>query len=142
MSSTDEYCFKDYFDTIDDFLFVLDLNGNIIHINRSVTTLLGYAEEDLSGKSILLVYPPEHRAKIQRTVNDMIAGKRSISLLPLLSTTNKHIPVESRTFRGRWNSEPAVICVSRNQSAIILCEGKFQEVFLVPNLSILLVLTD
>lgn len=129
MNSTDEYCFKDYFDTIDDFLFVLDLNGIIIHINNSVTSLLGYADEALTGKSILLVYPPEYKAKAQASVNEMIAGRRSVSQLPLISSDNKYIPVETRASRGRWNSEPAVICVSRNQSAIILCEGKFQEVF-------------
>ncbi len=99
MSSTNDYCFKDYFDIIDDFLFVFDLNGNIIHINNSVTSLLGYADEALIGKSILLVYPPQYKAKAQASVNEMIAGRRSVSQLPLISSDNKYVPVETRASR-------------------------------------------
>ena len=53
--------YETFFNTIDEFLFVLDEQGNIIHANSTVIDRLGYTAEELLGKSILLVHPAERR---------------------------------------------------------------------------------
>ena len=42
---------KTIFDTLNDGIMIVDLNGNIIAINSAVESLIGYSEEELKGKS-------------------------------------------------------------------------------------------
>ncbi len=44
--------YETFFDTIDEFLYVLDEQGNIIHTNDTVKNRLGYTEEELIGKGV------------------------------------------------------------------------------------------
>ncbi|NVO01298.1 MAG: PAS domain S-box protein [Bacteroidetes bacterium] len=125
----DESNFRNFFNNIDDFLFVLDLNGNIIETNNAVTRLLGYTKEELIGKNVLFVHPPEFRDQAQITVGEMISGISESCPIPLISKTNTYIPVETRVYFGNWNGEKSLIGVSRNLSEIAFSESKFHEVF-------------
>lgn len=68
-----------FFDSIIDFLYVLDLQGNMLRINNTVLERLGYTPDELTGKSVLMVHPSEPRDEALRIVHEMIAGK---SILP------------------------------------------------------------
>ncbi len=74
--------YETFFNSIDDFLFVLDLNGNIIHTNNTVIERLGYTNEELSGKSVLLLHPPDRRDEANRIVSEMLNGTSSVCLVP------------------------------------------------------------
>jgi PAS domain S-box-containing protein len=140
MTAHDEINFGNFFNDIDDFLFVLDLQGNIVEINNAVISILGYSKDELIGESILTVHPPELREKAQIIVGQMLTGKKSICPLPLLSKNNNHFPVETRIYHGNWNSEKVLIGVSRNLSEITLSEDKFFKVF--NNSQILMAITE
>ena len=47
------------FDSLDDFLFVLDMQGNVLRVNPVVLERLGYSEQELLGKTVLQVHPPD-----------------------------------------------------------------------------------
>ncbi|MEI6765620.1 MAG: PAS domain S-box protein [Bacteroidota bacterium] len=121
--------FRDFFKNNIDFLFILDMEGNIIEINDAVTKILGYSSEDLIGKNVLLVHPPEFRAQAKITVLDMITGKAASCPLPLLAKDDSYVPVETRVYKGIWNSKEALIGVSRNMTDLKLSEEKFSKVF-------------
>lgn len=106
--------FRNFFDTIDDFLFVLDVNGAIVRVNRIVVERLGYAEADLIGKSVLAVHPSERHEEAFRIVGDMLAGKRAYCPVPLQAADGRLIPVETRVVQGQWNGVPALLGVSRD----------------------------
>jgi len=44
--------YENFFNSITDFLFVLDEQGNIIHTNSTVLNRLGYTKEELFGLSV------------------------------------------------------------------------------------------
>ncbi|MBV5343619.1 PAS domain S-box protein, partial [bacterium] len=67
--------FKTFFNTIDDFLWVLDENGRIIHINNTVVDRLGYSPEELDAKSVLMVHPENRREEAGKIVTEMLQGK-------------------------------------------------------------------
>lgn len=121
--------FKNIFNNINDFLFILDMNGNIIEVNNAVISILGYSKEELLGKSVLLVHPPEVRERAAETVGKMIAGERDSCPLQLLARNKSQIPVETRVYKGTWDGQSVLIGVSRNLSEIALSEQKFFEVF-------------
>ncbi len=109
--------FRSFFDTIDDFLFVLDAQGYIQRVNRVVTERLGYAEADLIGRSVLAVHPENRHAEALRIVGDMLAGKIGYCPVPLQTVDGQLIQVETRVVPGQWCGKPALFGVSRDITA-------------------------
>ena len=106
--------FRSFFDTIDDFLFVLDGSGAIRQVNRVVVERLGYPEGELLGRSVLDIHPAERRAEAGRIVADMLCGRIDYCPVPLLTAGGQQIPVETRVVSGNWNGTPALFGVSRD----------------------------
>ncbi|RKX28510.1 MAG: hypothetical protein DRP47_04175 [Candidatus Zixiibacteriota bacterium] len=104
--------FRSLFETINDFLFILDEKGCIQHINPVVEKRLGYSAEELIGKSVLEVHPPERHTEAMGIIADMLEGKRDVCPIPLLTKEGKQIPVETRATKGFWNGQPALFGIS------------------------------
>ncbi len=121
--------FETFFNTVDDFLWVLDLQGNIIFTNIRVIDRLGYSKEELSGKSVLMVHPPEQREEAGRIVGDMLNGKAEYCPVPIMTKAGIMIPVETRVSHGSWDGNPVIFGVSKDISKIKLSEEKFSKVF-------------
>jgi PAS domain S-box-containing protein len=88
--------YEAFFNMIDDFLFVLDEQGNIIHVNDTVIKRLEYSMDELTGKSVLVVHPPERREEAERIVKEMISGQAKFCPVPIISKSGIYIPVETR----------------------------------------------
>lgn len=127
--NTNQENFKNLFNAINDFLFILDIEGNIIEVNNAVMNILGYEKNELKGKNVLTVHPREYRDKAKEIVGKMIEGTRETCPLPLLSRNGTHIPVETKIYHGEWNNENVLIGISRNLSEIAISEEKFYRVF-------------
>ena len=121
--------YETFFNTIDEFLLVLDEQGNIIHANSTVFDRLGYTWEELSEKSVLMLHPPESRDEAGRILSEMLRGLAEFCLVPIMTKSGVQIPVETRVSHGFWNSKPAVFGVSKDISKIKLSEEKFSKLF-------------
>jgi PAS domain S-box-containing protein len=121
--------YETFFNTIDDFLFVLDQQGNIIHTNTTVTRRLGYDTKELLEKSILMVHPAERRDEAGYTVGEMLAGTTEFCPVPLVTKSGEYIPVETRVKHGLWDGRPAIFGVTKDVSKIKLSEEKFSKAF-------------
>jgi PAS domain S-box-containing protein len=121
--------YETFFDNIEDFLYVLDLQGNMLRINNTVTKRLGYTEDELIGKSVLMVHPPELRNEALLIVQDMISGKRTFCPIPVMAKDGSFIPVETRVTKGEWDGRPVLFGVSRDLSQLKLSEARFAQAF-------------
>jgi PAS domain S-box-containing protein len=121
--------YESFFNTIDDFLFVLDEQGNIIHVNTTVIKRLGYAREELIGKSVLIVHPPERIEEAGKIIAEMLRGEAEFCPVPIITKTGVQIPVETRVSYGVWNGKPALFGDTKDISKIQLSEEKFSKVF-------------
>ncbi len=121
--------FHAFFDQIQDFLFVLDLQGHILHCNRHVTERLGLALPELVGQSVLQVHPEARRDEAARIVAAMLAGKSDHCPIALQTRSGRLVPVETRVVAGQWNGVPALFGVSRDLSRIAASEEKFSKAF-------------
>jgi PAS domain S-box-containing protein len=117
------------FNTINDFLFVLDKDGNIIAVNQAVVDRLGYTEAELVNQSILMVHPESRREEAESIIRAMLAGKRSYCPVPVQSKTGELFPVETYVTRGSWNGEPALYGVVKDISILKMSEEKFAAAF-------------
>jgi len=118
-----------FFNTIDDFLFVLDEQGNMIHTNTTVTKKLEYSIQELLGESVLITHPVERREEAGRIVGEMLAGTSDYCPVPLITKSGNYIPVETRVKTGVWDGKPAIFGVSKDISKIKLSEEKFSKAF-------------
>jgi PAS domain S-box-containing protein len=123
--------YETFFNTIDDFLFVLDEQGNIIYTNDTVIDRLGYTREELFGKSILMVHPPERRDEAGRIVGEMLSGMAKFCPVPIITKSSVQIPVETRVSNGFWDGKPAIFGVTKDISQIKLSEEKFSKLFYI-----------
>ncbi len=121
--------YQTFFNTIDDFLFVLDEKGNIIHTNSTVTQRLEYSTDELNGMSVLEVHPVERREEAGRIVGEMLTGKADFCPVPLITKSCKPIPVETRVKHGYWDGKPVIFGVSKDVSKLHLSEEKFSKAF-------------
>ncbi|MCE1198968.1 MAG: PAS domain S-box protein, partial [Marinilabiliales bacterium] len=108
--------FKLLFDTLDDFMFVLDDKGYIIRTNTVVEKRLGYTAEQLHGMHVLEVHPPERRDEAGFIVGEMVAGRVSFCPVPLITRDGTEIPVETRVVKGKWDNQEVLFGVSRDVS--------------------------
>ncbi|MDD4822041.1 MAG: PAS domain S-box protein [Bacteroidales bacterium] len=121
--------FEAFFNTIDDFLFVLDEMGNILHCNETVIKRLGYTLEELNGMPVLNVHPEERRNDALQIITEMLSGKSDFCPIPLITKQGKEIYVETRISHGVWNGKPALFGVSKDISKLKLSEEKFSTAF-------------
>jgi len=121
--------YETFFNSIDDFLFVLDEQGNILHTNTTVTERLGYSDQELLGQSVLMIHPPERRQEAGRIVGEMLAGVTAFCPVPIMTKSGEQIPVETRVTRGFWDGKPVIFGVTKDISQLKLSEEKFSKAF-------------
>ncbi|MEI6154922.1 MAG: PAS domain S-box protein, partial [Deltaproteobacteria bacterium] len=121
--------FYTFFNTIDDFLYVLSESGSIIHVNNTVIRRLGYSETELVGQSVLMVHPPELKEEAAQVVLAMLAGQISSCFIPVMTRDGRLIAVETRVTKGKWNGIPVLFGVSKNISQLKQSEEKFSRAF-------------
>ncbi|MEI6089146.1 MAG: PAS domain S-box protein [bacterium] len=121
--------YETFFNTIDEFLFVLDEQGNIIHTNSTVIDHLGYTPDELAGLSVLMLHPPERRDEAGQIVGEMLAGRSEFCPIPLITKAGIQIPVETRVSNGIWDGKPVIFGVTKDISKLKLSEEKFSKLF-------------
>lgn len=105
---------QEFFNTIQDFIFILSADGGIIQTNRAVSERLGYTNEELLRMNVLEVHPPERREEALAIVTDMIAGRRNFCPIPLRAKDGTETPVETRVTPGHWSGEEVLFGLSRD----------------------------
>ncbi|MEI6753709.1 MAG: PAS domain S-box protein [Paludibacter sp.] len=121
--------YETFFNTFDEFLFVLDEEGNIIHTNSTVRERLEYNEDELLGKSVLEVYPADRREEAGRIVGEMLMGIADFCPVPLITKSGVQIPVETRISRGFWDGKPVIFGVTKDITKLVFSEEKFSKLF-------------
>jgi PAS domain S-box-containing protein len=119
--------FQLMFETIDDFIFIINHEGQIIKTNPVVASKLGYTPEELQNKSILEIHPPDclHKAKI--TLTKIIAGRLDICTLPLITKDGRLIPAETKIVSGKWDGKNVYYGIARDISERLKAEKTLRE---------------
>ncbi len=120
---------KNFFNTINEFLFIIDLSGNIIDINKTVINKLHYLKEELINKPVINIHPKNLQEKAKEIMADMINGKTDTCFLPIIDAFGKIIPVETYVVKGLWNNEPVYYGISKDVSELKKSEEKFSKAF-------------
>jgi len=124
------------FNSIDEMVFVLDMQGNILAANDAVSKLLLYKPGELTGTNVLLLHVPERRDEALLIVQGMIAGTIDSCPVPVLAKDGTRIEVETKITRGWWDNQEVLIGVTRDiterkmaEDELVESERKYQGLF-------------
>ena len=67
---------KFFFNSVEDFLFVLSTDGRILKWNDIVLKRLKYSNDELLVMNVFDLHPPERHQEVDIIVKEMIEGKR------------------------------------------------------------------
>lgn len=116
--------FETFFETVSDLIFVLDENGNVVHVNEAVIKRLDFLENELLEIPIFRILDCEQPKSPEKFLNSVFSGERAVSGISLLSKKREPIEVETVAFKGEWNSRPAIFWISRDVTELRLSERK------------------
>ena len=121
--------FATFFNSVDDLLFVSDLQGTILKANTTACLRLKYAAEELIGQPILALHAPERQAEAEQAMKEMLYGNRHECSIPLVDRDGGLIEVETTVAHGKWNGQDALFCVNKDASILKRSEEKFARAF-------------
>ena len=118
---------KALFDSIEDFIFILDSNGNVLSINPTVEKRLGYRAENILSMHVLDFHPEAQRAEAAAIIKEMMIGNLTECPVPLLTKSGAIIPVETKVTKGRWRGRDVLIGISRDITRRKTAEEQLQR---------------
>ena len=121
--------FHDFFKSMYDMVVVVSMEWNILFVNTAVKQTLGFSEEELFSMHQMDLYPPDRREKARDLIMTMLRGELENSNLDIMGKNGELIPVEARTFLGRWNGEYCIYGIYRNMTAEQETQKRFEYLF-------------
>jgi len=105
------------FDSMEDFLCILDRNGRILLTNSAVEKRLSYSSSELYNMTINDIHDVEHGSTGTPVTESLLNGSsKSVSFTNLIARDGTRIPVETRFTYGKWGGRDAIFGVSREVS--------------------------
>src|ERR1700722_422635 len=98
--------FRQLFEDSPDAVFVEDLVGRVLDANLAAARLQGMSREELLGRNVTDLAPPEKRAELQENFKKLAKGDLSQIESVSLTTDGRHIPVEVRTSLIDYSGRP------------------------------------
>jgi len=105
---------QSFFDALIDFIFVLDMDLDILAANPVVYERLGYTEDKLLSLSLPDIFPLNRRDEVLAVVHEVLEGRQAKCTSNLATRHDQEIPVEIKILQGVWRSEPALFVISRD----------------------------
>lgn len=102
------------FNSIEEMVFVLDMQGHILKVNDAVEQRLFYTQQELIGKNVLYLHVPERQDEAILIVQGMIEGTIDSCPVPVLAKDGTQIEVETKVTKGTWNDQDVLIGVTRD----------------------------
>ena len=70
-----EIYYRTLFDLSTAGILLQDENGNILEANDAICKTFGYSRDELVGKNVRVMIPPEHHAAVDRNIAEILSGK-------------------------------------------------------------------
>jgi PAS domain S-box-containing protein len=102
--------FRELFESSPDAIFVEDLEGKVLDVNRSACALHGMTRGQLIGKNAIdQLVPPAHRDQARAEFQKLAAGQISWIESESLCADGRRVPVEVRAVRIEYDGAPALL---------------------------------
>ena len=114
---------------LDDYVFILNEDGKVIFVNKPALHALGYSLGEIVGQDIMTIIPPARKAEAVLHMDEMLAGRRDSSPIPLYSKNGACISAETRMVKETWQGELVTVVISRDYSQLDEANARFYRAF-------------
>jgi PAS domain S-box-containing protein len=104
---------KSLLSTMQDYAFIMNSDGIILHVNEAVRKL-GYEPEELVGKSKYDIIPPDKKNEARTMLRELSKGNETTNTIPLMAKGGSEVSVENKCSPGLWGDMNVVFCISRD----------------------------
>lgn len=115
------------FNTLDNYLFIVDMQGDIVHVNDVVLKKLEYSYEELYKKPVVNVHPKNRREEAAKVISEMLRGGQNSCFIPFETKSGRLIPVETHSMSGKWGGREVLIGTSWDISKILIAERALSD---------------
>ncbi len=108
--------FKTVFDSVSDYVLIVDYSGKILHANKWTLETLGYSLDEIRQKTCLEIHDPSMRDELQGAFQKITHGCKDFCYIPLATRQGSLIDVETKVCPAAWDGREALITISRDIS--------------------------
>ncbi len=119
--------FQQFFDHLNDFVFILDSDGRIITANLFAQQETGIRASDMRGMRLSGLFTSRWMDTPLSPEGGRIPAQERTAVL--LTIEGREIPVEIRYLAGIWNGNQAIFCICKDISHLKRSEHKFATAF-------------
>ena len=97
--------FRELVEQASDSIFVADLDGRYTDVNSAGCRMLGFERDEIVGKTIIDLFPPEDIDRLQRAKEELLQGDTQVAEWRLRRKDGSYLPVEISAKilpDGRW----------------------------------------
>lgn len=116
--------FKFLFDYSSDEIFLADLNGRFIEVNKRACESLGYTRDEILFMKFTDIKTPKYRHQVLPNIQKIIELGKLTYETEHLTKTGALIPIEMKSRIINFNNKQAIISVARNIAARKAMEHK------------------
>jgi PAS domain S-box-containing protein len=106
--------FNFLFDNSSDGIFLSDLNGNIIEVNRIAVEMMGYTREELINMNFRDIKSPRYKQLVGENLRKIIENKLYTYETEHLKKNGETCPVEIKSRLTEYNNKTVIVSVARN----------------------------
>lgn len=128
--------FREVYESSLDAIFIEDANGQVRDVNPAACKLHGLSRDQLIGKNVRDLVPPEHRDLIDRDYPKLLSGELTQTEGLSLHADGTVVPVELSVSRMNFGGQPALLLHVRDiterkrvQDALRASEERYRLLF-------------
>jgi PAS domain S-box-containing protein/putative nucleotidyltransferase with HDIG domain len=119
--------FRELFDSASDAIFIHDLEGHFLEVNKTACERLGYSKEEMLKKTPMDIDTQEYAKLVPEKLKEIIE-KKSLFLKSAHKTKDgRVIPIELSSRLIEFEGKPAVLSIARDVTERIKVEEKLQQ---------------
>ena len=99
-------------DALEELVFVMDMEGKILHTNKILHKHLNYEDGDLYMRDFLILYPEGWEDDVLSNLDEIMEDKSSFCAIPLVSKEGTLVPVKTRFIIGEWGGQDVLIATA------------------------------
>ncbi|MEZ5010655.1 MAG: PAS domain S-box protein [Bacteroidales bacterium] len=106
--------FKFLFDYSSDEIFLADLRGHFIEVNKRACESLGYSRDELIGMRFTDIKTPRYRDSVEQNIKRIVEEGSLTYETEHLTKTGNLLAIEMKSRLVTYNGEKVILSVSRN----------------------------
>lgn len=117
-----------FFDTLEDFLFIVDLSGKLLKINPVVSMSLGYPMDVLTdGMDFFDIITPDSQPQVEELFSNLDRLQKEPQAWKLQSKFHTFVPIEIKFSEGTWEGQNVLFAIARDVALRIQAEEAVKQ---------------